>query len=73
MIHNSIPLEIMTIDELANYITKEMDISLQLKIVGDEFYYSFISFDETKRKDIILSSLTQMPEDDIEKIIRDGN
>lgn len=70
MKYSSIPLETMAVDELADYITKEMDINLQLAIVGDEYYYSFNSFNESKRKDVILSSLKQMPEDIIQDIIK---
>ena len=73
MKYSSRPLETMTIDELADYITNKLDINLQLRIVGDEYYYSFISFDKAKRKDVILSSLKQMPEDIIENIIKGGS
>lgn len=66
------PIETITIDELADYITNKMGIDLQLEIAGDEYYYSFISFDKAKRKDIILSSLKQMPEDIIQNIIKIG-
>ena len=69
MEYGRIIIQTMTIDELADYITNKMDINLQLSIVGDEYYYSFISFDEAKRNEIILSSLKQMPEDIIEDII----
>lgn len=70
MDYNSINLKTMTIDELAEYIINKMDINLQLEIVGYEQYYSFISLDAAKRKDLILSALKQMPEDIIENIIK---
>lgn len=72
MNYSNLNLETMTIDELTKYITNKMDVNLQLAVVGDEYYYSFASLDEAKRKDVILSSLKQMPEDIIENIIKDG-
>lgn len=67
---SSISLETMSIDQLADYITNKMDINLQLEIVGCEYDYSFTNFSDTERRDVILSSLKQMPEDIIENIIK---
>lgn len=69
---SSISLETMTIDQLADYITNKMDINLQLEIVGYEYGCSFTNFNDTERRDVILSSLKQMPEDIIENIIKNG-
>ena len=71
MKYESIPLDKMTLDELAEYIVSELDVKLQLEIIGIEYYNSYINFDKTKRREIILSSLKQMPEDVIENIISD--
>lgn len=69
---SSISLETMSIDQLADYITNKMNINLQLEIVGCEYDYSFTNFNDTERRDVILSSLKQMPEDIIENIIKNG-
>lgn len=69
MKYESIPLDKMALDELAEYIVNELDVKLQLEVIGIEYYNSYINFDKTKRREIILSSLKQMPEDIIENII----
>ena len=60
----------MTIDELSDYIVNNLDTTLQLKIVGEEYYNIFINSNETIRKEIVLSALMQMPEDIIQDIIK---
>lgn len=65
-------LERMNLDELTEHIISKMDINLQLKIVGDEYYYSFMGLEQARRKDIIVSALTQMPEDILEDFIKSG-
>lgn len=72
MKYGSVPLDKMTIDELTEYIINKLDIKLQLEIVGYEYYQLYINFDEDKRKDLILSSLKQMPEDIILNIIKNA-
>lgn len=71
MKYDSTNIKTMTIDELTEYIINEMDVNLQLEIVGEQYNYcSFTSLDESKRKDMIVSSLKQIPEDIIESIIK---
>lgn len=60
----------MTIDELCNYIINNLDIISQSEIVGREYYNTFINSNKTKRKEMILSSLKQMPEDIIQNIVK---
>lgn len=69
MKYSTIKSESITLDELAECIMSINDIKLQLDVVGREFNYLFISLDEDKKKDMILSSLSQMPEEVIINII----
>lgn len=69
MKYRTIKSENITLDELAECIINMDDIKLQLDVVGKEFNYLFRSLDEAKKKDMILSSLSQMPEEVIINII----
>lgn len=72
MNNEDLHLNDMTIDELSDYIVNNLDITLQFEIVGDEYYNIFINSNETKRKEMVLSALKQMPEDIIQSIIKNG-
>ena len=72
MNNEDLHLNDMTIDELSDYIVNNLNITLQFEIVGDEYYNIFINSNETKRKEMVLSALKQMPEDIIQSIIKNG-
>lgn len=72
MNNEDLHLNDMTIDELSDYIFNNLNITLQFEIVGDEYYNIFINSNETKRKEMVLSALKQMPEDIIQSIIKNG-
>ena len=71
MNNEDLHLNDMTIDELSDYIVNNLNITLQFEIVGDE-YYNIFNSNETKRKEMVLSALKQMPEDIIQSIIKNG-
>ena len=72
MNNEDLHLNDMTIDELSDYIVNNLNITLHFEIVGDEYYNIFINSNETKRKEMVLSALKQMPEDIIQSIIKNG-
>ena len=72
MNNEDLHLNDMTIDELSDYIVNNLNITLQFEIVGDDYYNIFINSNETKRKEMVLSALKQMPEDIIQSIIKNG-